>query len=89
MHRRLGDLDNPSRPIHERQIIFLSYDKRDFDLQYFLHRHPWVLFHEYMNHLKYGIHTKNHDIPLIFVERLERINVNILRMLISEDMKNC
>jgi hypothetical protein len=49
---------------------------QQFALQYFMHRHPWVLFHEYMNHLRDMVYiARNHDIPIIFVECLERINV--------------
>ena len=55
---------------------YREWGNADFALQYFLHRHPWVLFHEYMNHLRDMVYiARNHDIPIIFVECLERINV--------------
>lgn len=53
-----------------------QWGTEEFTLEYFKHRHPWVLFHEYMNHLRDMIYiSRNHNIKLIFVECLERINV--------------
>ena len=41
---------------------YREWGNADFALQYFLHRHPWVLFHEYMNHLRDMVYiARNHD----------------------------
>jgi len=74
-----SNIDERYRGCAFNRVVPTHHDRggdHEFALKYFRERHSWIHFYEYMNNLRDILYIANrNNIPVIFVECLERINV--------------